>query len=117
MEMVRRQFLPALLGYQDTLSRSIRNKRSVADLPCTAECKLLKKLAGYYEDLTEQLEQLTTDIVTVESMEEMEKASFFYYETIIPVMEKIRTIADQTEELLPEGVLPYPNYEQLLFSV
>ena len=117
VEMVRRQFLPALLGYQDTLSRSIRNKRSVADLPCTAECKLLKKLAGYYEDLTEQLEQLTTDIVTVESMEEMEKASFFYYETIIPVMEKIRTIADQTEELLPEGVLPYPNYEQLLFSV
>ena len=32
-------------------------------------------------------------------------------------MSDIRKIADETEKLLPEDILPYPNYEQLLFSV
>ena len=37
--------------------------------------------------------------------------------TIFPDMDSIRAIADSAEEYLPDDVLPYPNYEQLLFSI
>lgn len=116
-EMVRRQFLPTVLEYQDVLTQSIQGKRTVADLPCTAECKLLKTLAESYEKLSAKSEELLSEISTVEAIDDMEKASFYYYETIIPKMEEIRVIADQTEELLPDDMLPYPSYEELLFSI
>ena len=116
-EILQRQFLPALLDYQDTLTYSIQGKKAVADLPCTAETKLLTKLAGYYEDLSDLTEKLAADTVTVEGIEDMEKASFLYHDTILSDMEEIRSIADAAEELLPDDILPYPNYEQLLFYV
>ena len=116
-EMLQRQFLPALLDYQDTLTYSIQGKKAVADLPCTAETKLLTKLAGYYEYLSDLTEKLAADTVTVEGIEDTETASFFYHDTILAEMEDIRAIADAAEELLPEDILPYPNYEQLLFYV
>ena len=116
-EILQRQFLPALLDYQDTLTYSIQGKKAVADLPCTAETKLLTKLAGYYEDLSDLAEKLAADTVTVEGIEDMEKASFLYHDTILSDMEEIRSIADAAEELLPDDILPYPNYEQLLFYV
>ena len=47
----------------------------------------------------------------------MEKGSFFYHDSILPKMEEIRAIADAAEELLPDDILPYPSYEQLLFSI
>ncbi len=117
LDMVRRQFLPTLLEYQDTLTYSIQGKRSVADLPCKAETKLLTTLADYYEQLTDGVEKLSADIAAVEAIEDLEAASFFYHGTIIPEMEEIRLIADKAEELLPDGLLPYPGYEELLFSV
>ena len=116
-EILQRQFLPALLDYQDTLTYSIQGKKAVADLPCTAETKLLTKLAGYYEDLSDLAEKLAADTVTVEGIEDMEKASFFYHDTILAEMGEIRSLADAAEELLPDDILPYPNYEQLLFYV
>ncbi len=116
-EMVRRQFLPALLEYQDALTYSIQGKKAVADLPCVAETKLLTTLSGYYDSITDLVEKLAKDTETVEGIEDMEKASFFYHDTILPAMEEIRSLADAAEELLPEDILPYPNYEQLLFSI
>ena len=116
-EMVRRQFLPTLLEYQDSLTYSIQGKRSVADLPCKAELKLLTTFADYYDKLTDCVEKLEADTIAVEAIEDMEKASFFYHDTIIPTMEEIRVLADEAETLLPDGILPYPSYEELLFSI
>ena len=117
VEMVRRQFLPALLDYQDTLTCSIQGKKAVADLPCTAESKLLTKLSGYYDSLSDLTETLAEEILTAEGIDDMEKGSFFYHDSILPKMEEIRAIADAAEELLPDDILPYPSYEQLLFSI
>ncbi len=115
LEMVRRQFLPSVMKYQDTLAASINGKRAAADLPCAAESALLNRLSASYEGLFALSEKLAADITAAEEMENMEKLSFFYHDTILTDMDDIRILADQTEELLPDNTLPYPNYEQLLF--
>ena len=45
------------------------------------------------------------------------EAAKFYHDTIIVEMEGIRKIADELETFSPAGLLPYPSYEEMLFSV
>ena len=116
-DMICRDFLPALSAYTDQLACGIQTKKQVATLPCNGEQKLLATLSSYYEELFELEEKLVADTLIAESIIDMLEAAKYYHETIIPDMEEIRVIADLTEGYLPDDVLPYPNYEQLLFSI
>ncbi len=117
-DMILRDFLPALMAYTDEISRSISGKQAVdAGLACTAQKKLLTKLSGYYENIYAALETLSADTKQAEAMTDMQAAATYYHETILSDMAKVRSAADAAEEYLPDDFLPYPNYEQLLFSV
>lgn len=116
-DMIKKDFQPSLMTYTDKLSASIIAKKQVSALACKAEIKLLEKLSGYYEtifELEEKLEELTA---SAEVMEDFQKQAEFYHETILPLMEAIRSLADQAEEYIPDEILPYPTYEKLLFSL
>ena len=47
----------------------------------------------------------------------MAEASRYYHDTILADMEEIRAVADKAEEYIPDDILPYPNYEKLLFYI
>ena len=115
--MLRKEFLPALSEYCDTLTSSIVSKKEAASLPCTAETKLLTKLSDLQEKIYDLLDTLDADVATAEGISGSKEAADYYYETIIPDMDSIRVYADQAEEFIPDGYLPYPTYEELLFSV
>ena len=116
-DMVECQFLPSLMKYTDQLVTSIKGKQSVAALPCKAETSLLTKLSLAYDELYALTEKLKEDTLTAEKMEEPLETARFYHDTILPDMDEIRKVADEAETLLPDELLPYPAYEQLLFSV
>ena len=116
-DMVECQFLPSLMKYTDQLVTSIKGKQSVAALPCKAETSLLTKLSLAYDELYTLTEKLKEDTLTAEKMEEPLETARFYHDTILPDMDEIRKVADEAETLLPDELLPYPAYEQLLFSV
>ncbi|MDO5406890.1 MAG: glutamine synthetase III [Eubacteriales bacterium] len=116
-DMIRRDFLPALMCYTDAISTSINEKTAAADLPCTAEKKLLTRLSGCYDSIFELEEQLEADTKAAEETVNIEQAAKLYHDTILPDMEQLRAVADAAEEYIPDDILPYPNYEALLFSV
>ena len=116
-DMIRKEYLPSLTAYTEKLALGIQTKSSVAQLPCTAERKLLGTLSEASEKLCQLEEALEADIATVEAMTDLLVAAKYYNSTVLADMNAIRTVADATEEYLPEDVLPYPNYEQLLFSL
>jgi glutamine synthetase len=116
-DMIRRQFLPALMEYTDSLSASIAGKKAVAELSCKAETKLLTKLSASYDEIFDLEETLEEHTSHAESIEDMLEAAKYYHEIILADMEAVRAVADQAETYLPEYVLPYPTYDQLLFSV
>ena len=117
LDMVRRQFLPALLDYTNTLAASIGSKQAVASLSCKAEIGLLTRLSSYYDEIDEKTEKLKADILTAAGTEDALEAAKYYHEVILSDMEAIRHVADEAEGYLPEAVLPYPAYDRLLFSV
>lgn len=116
-DMVECQFLPALMKYTDKLITSIQGKQSIAALPCKAETSLLTKLSAAYDDLYTKTEKLHEDTLAAEKMEAPLETAKFYHEAILPAMDEIRKVADEAETILPDELLPYPAYEQLLFSV
>lgn len=117
-DMVRRDFLPALMTYTDEVAASISAKKAVlATLPCTAQEKLLTTLSGYYEAIFTAEEKLEADLATAEGMSDQPALSLFYHETILPDMDAVRSTVDAAETYIPDSILPYPNYEKLLFSV
>ena len=116
-DMIRRDFLPALSAYTDQLACSMQTKKQAADLPCSGEQKLLVTLSSYYEELFELEEKLVADTLIAESITDMLDAARYYHDTILSDMDEIRVIADLAEGYMPDTALPYPNYEQLLFSI
>ena len=57
------------------------------------------------------------DTDKAESMDADIDQAKFYHDVIVTDMEKVREFADAAEPLIPEGYLPYPTYEQILFYV
>ena len=82
-----------------------------------AESKLLEKLSGLYTEISEKTEALAEAEKAAESMEDnIEKVAYFHY-TILAKMDDLRSSVDTAEALIPDSFLPYPTYDELLFSV
>ncbi len=117
-DMIQKQFAPALMDYIDDLTQSILAKKELGiDAAAGTQTELVKKLAKIYDDVVKATVKLDEDTTKAEKMEEDIDKAKFYHEVIVSDMEDIRTVADTAEPLIPEGYLPYPTYEQMLFYV
>jgi len=115
-DMVVKQLLPSVLTYTDTLTSSVIAKKQVG-VPTASEEKLLAKLCGYYESVSELTETLKADTLKAEAISDALEQATFYHDTVFADMAKVREVADEVEPYIPEDVLPYPTYEQMLFYV
>lgn len=115
-DMLYKQFLPSLLSYSDTLTSSVISKKSIG-ITASSEEKLLKKICKYYDSLSNLTESLKAETEKAESICDALEQATYYHDVVFAKMEEIREIADEVEVLLPEDVLPYPTYEQILFYV
>ncbi|MBQ6843460.1 MAG: glutamine synthetase III [Agathobacter sp.] len=116
-DMMCRDFLPALSKYTTKLALAIQTKSQLTDIPCTGERNLLSTLSNAYDDLYTLEEKLESQTLAAESIDDILETAKYYCNLVIPYMNEIRLIADSVEEYLPDDILPYPNYEQLLFSL
>ena len=98
--------------YKDRMTKAI-----LPDAPISAESKLLEKLSDLYTEISEKTEALAEAEKAAESMEDnIEKVTYFHY-TILAKMDDLRSSVDTAEALIPDSFLPYPTYDELLFSV
>jgi glutamine synthetase len=115
-DMLEKQFMPALLKYTDVLSSSVISKKTLG-VAAKAEEKQLKKLSGLYESVYELTDVLAGDISKGEGFTDLLEQAEFYHDTVFDDMGKVRAVADEAEPLIPEELMPYPTYEQMLFYV
>ena len=117
VEMVNKNYLPAISAYASEVADSLISKREVLpNIEFTYEegvVKTLTNVLGESERLVKTLEEL---IATSIKQESTLKATFIK-DRIIPVMNELRSKIDEAESICPETVWPYPSYRQILFSV
>ena len=117
-EMITKDFLPAVSTYAAEVSKNATAKKSfVAAADTASEEALVEKLSTAYTALTAEVTELKTLIDTSFALEDTQKCAEAFHDQVLAKMEDIRTVASEIEALIPDSILSYPTYDQLLFSL
>ena len=113
-EMITKDFLPAVSTYAAEVSKNATAKKSfMAAADTASEEALVEKLSTAYTALTAEVTELKTLIDTSFALEDTQKCAEAFHDQVLAKMEDIRDI----EALIPDSILSYPTYDQLLFSL
>jgi len=117
-EMITKDFLPAVSTYAAEVSKNAAAKKSfMAAADTASEEALVEKLSTAYTSLTAEVTELKTLIDTSFALEDTQKCAEAFHDQVLAKMEEIRTVASDIEALIPDSILSYPTYDQLLFSL
>lgn len=116
LEMIRKDIMPAAFKYMNLLADTEFKMQRVFNL-CDAGINLMKEL----NDLINILENKSNELLLLhektKKIQNLMEKSTCYATEVLPLMEKVRSVADQIEPLLGEDYKPFPSYEDLLYSV
>jgi glutamine synthetase len=117
-EMVRKDFTAGLVQYmKDVTNEALKKRDLLPDSRCSYESRILQKLDETSEQILAALDTLEADTKKAEGIDDILAQAAFYQETILAEMETLRGWTDQAEAIIPDQYLPYPTYEQILFSL
>ena len=117
-EMITKDYLPAVSTYGAEVCKNAAAKKSfMAAADTASEEALVEKLSTAYTALTAEVTELKTLIDTSFALEDTQKCAEAFHDQVLAKMEDIRTIASDIEALIPDSILSYPTYDQLLFSL
>lgn len=118
-EMIQKQVIPSVYTYVEKLADTAAAKKSVvADISVASEAALISKLSTLADTMAKDLETLKADTAkALASSDDVLACSKAYQETVLEDMEILRKSADEAEALIPDELLPYPTYDELLFSI
>ena len=118
-EMIQKQVIPSVYTYVEKLADTAAAKKSVvADISVASEAALISKLSTLADTMAKDLETLKADTAkALASSDDVLACSKAYQETVLEDMDTLRKSADEAEALIPDELLPYPTYDELLFSI
>ena len=118
-EMIQKQVIPSVFTYVEKLADTAAVKKSVvADVSVASEAALISKLSTLADTMTKDLETLKADTAkALAASEDVLACAKAYQENVLSDMETLRKSADEAEALIPDELLPYPTYDELLFSI
>ena len=118
-EIIQKQVIPSVFTYVEKLADTAAVKKSVvADVSVASEAALISKLSTLADTMTKDLETLKADTAkALAASDDVLACAKAYQENVLSAMETLRKSADEAEALIPDELLPYPTYDELLFSI
>ena len=117
IDMVKRSIFPAVCTFSGTIASSVAAKKAVlAELDCSDEEALLRKLNALSSEMMKQARALEGTLSAPKGEDAYEAAHYYRY-TVFDIMSRLRTAVDELESITAGDAWPYPSYTELLFSV
>ncbi|MBQ9713771.1 MAG: glutamine synthetase III [Clostridia bacterium] len=117
-EMAKKEILPAVSKYAQSLAATILSKKSVNDkLDCTYETETLAAISKHTATAYKHLKSLEKTLENEKKQPDAATRSIYYKDKVLPVMAKLRKEADALEHLVSADSWPIPTYGDLMFSV
>ena len=116
IQMARKQLLPATLDYIHKLCDAVAVKKQIgisAEVEQTTAGKLTDLTEAFYISI-EKLESLVNQACEIKEI--LPQARFFHDE-VLTEMERMRTISDTTERIMPSDKWPIPDYSAMIYNV
>ncbi|MBR1813678.1 MAG: glutamine synthetase III [Lachnospiraceae bacterium] len=118
VDMVRKNYLPAIEGYVGSLAKTASLMQSVrGKVKCHYEVSTMERLSELTDEILESVEKLEEALAGLNRYDTIIKTSEAVRDDVLPKMDVLRKFVDEAEMLTPEKCWPYPSYGKLLFSV
>ncbi len=118
VDMVRKNYLPAIEGYVYSLAKSMSTVKSVSpNVKCAYEQKTLERLSYLADEILDKVDALEVALEVLKDYDNIIKTSEVIRDDVLPKMESLRDSVDEAETLSSEKCWPFPSYGKLLFSV
>ena len=118
VDMVRKNYLPAIEGYLFSLAQATSLMKSVSDhVKCNYEISTMERLSELTDYILERVEDLEGALEELKGYTDIIKTSEAVRDDVLPKMEALRKYVDEAEMLTSETCWPFPSYGKLLFSV
>jgi glutamine synthetase len=118
VDMVRKNYLPAIEGYLYSLAKTTSLMRSVSEhVKCNYEISTMERLSELTDFILEKTECLEEALKKLKDYDDIIRTSEAIRDDVLPKMETLRKYVDEAEMLTSEKCWPFPSYGKLLFSV
>ena len=117
VEMVKKDYTPAISDYQKNLCDTILAKKSVCEsIPCETETAVLKKVSELADKIFSKNNELDTALKNVPDSDATEVA-VYYRNEVFSKMTELRALVDSVEADADREFWPVPSYGDIIFSV
>jgi glutamine synthetase len=116
IDMVQKQFIPAVAEYATFLAESIASFKAVSAAAPVQE-DILKKLGMLLASAYKNLGKLEAATAKAQQTAETIKKAEMYRDKVAPAMQVLRTDIDALEMIVPRDMWPVPTYADLLFKL
>ncbi|MBR5192319.1 MAG: glutamine synthetase III [Clostridia bacterium] len=118
VDMARKEITPAIISYENFLIEELNAKKKLSKkLGSKLETGLIEKLSTLADKFSLALDKLEKDVESINEIKETVKRAEYCRDVIIKDMKEVRKFADEAELLTGKSFLPYPTYEDILYSV
>ena len=111
--------IPAAVKYQNILIENVQGTKSIFgeeyEKYCASELETFRKIAGYINDVTDDVELLVEARKKANRIENIAERAKVYSRDVKEMMDKVRSSADNLEMLIDNELWPLPKYRELLF--
>ncbi|NQV10370.1 MAG: glutamine synthetase III [Cyanobacteria bacterium] len=111
LQMARTQIYPAVMTYLGDLASSLNHQETLGLSPDKA---LAGKISGLNQELIQACTALENAIGSAPHGE-VQAHMDYCANTLLPIMDTLRTSVDSLETLVDDSVWPLPTYQELLF--
>ncbi|MBQ8951916.1 MAG: glutamine synthetase III [Eubacterium sp.] len=118
VDMVRKNYLPAIERYLYRLAETTKLMREVsANVKCNYEVSTMERLSELTDDILTAVIKLEDVLKEMKTKENIFDSSAYVRDDLLPAMDELRKYVDEAEMLTSQKDWPFPSYGQLLFSV
>ncbi len=112
-DIARTMILPAAIEHQNNLATAVASSKALG-LATSAQEVLMKKVNANVEALTSKIDAFNTALAAAPH-EDALKHCHYFKDTMIPMMDGIRVVADALELQVDDRLWPLVKYREMLF--
>ena len=116
IDMAKKDIIPAIIKYQRRLAELVKTKKEL-EIAAEPESSILKRLSVLCSNIYNKTAQLENAVNDSKDIVEDQTLSFYYKDSVLPIMQNLRESVDEAELLIGRDYWPFPTYGDLLFSV
>ena len=113
LQMVKRQFIPAVIRFTTDLGTSI----AAVGTGATVQKALLAEVSTLLESTAKKTKKLEQEINKAQKIAAVDKQAAAYRDKVFTTMQSLRLDIDALEGIMPDDLWPVPTYSELLFKL